>query len=150
MKRKFNVTVDGKTYTVEVEEVHEKGEVPSQVSPPKARLSVRKRTVSPRAPVGDGVIIAPLPGVVSDLRVSEGDSVDAGAVLLVLEAQAGVEGLEDVVAREKRGSGLQGSRCEASGELQEGPDRIEDPGIHSWNALELGIAEAVELLEGKA
>ena len=86
MKRKFNVTVDGKTYTVEVEEVHEKGEVPSQVSPPKSWLSVRKRTVSPRAPVGDGVIIAPLPGVVSDLRVSKGDSVDAGAVLLVLEA----------------------------------------------------------------
>jgi biotin carboxyl carrier protein len=86
MKRKFNVTVDGKTYAVEVEEITGKGEAPSQVNPPKARLSVRERTVSPRAPIGDDVISAPLPGVVSDLRVSKGDTVDAGAVLLVLEA----------------------------------------------------------------
>ena len=84
MKRKFNVTVDGKTYAVEVEEVTGKGAAP--VSPPKARVSVRERTVSPRAPLEDGVISAPLPGVVSGLRVSRGDSVDAGDVLLVLEA----------------------------------------------------------------
>ena len=86
MKRKFNVTVDCKTYAVEVEEVTGKGAAPRQVSPPKARVSVRERAVSPRAPVEDGVISAPLPGVVSDLRVSRGDSVDAGDVLLVLEA----------------------------------------------------------------
>jgi len=86
MKRKFNVTVDGKTYVVEVEEVSERGEAPGPVSPPKARASVRERSVSPRAPVEAGVISAPLPGVVSDLRVSGGDSVDAGDVLLVLEA----------------------------------------------------------------
>ena len=86
MKRKFNVTVDGKTYAVEVEEVSVKGEAPSPVSPPKARVSVQERTVSPRAPMEDAVISAPLPGVVSDLRVSKGDSVDAGDVLLLLEA----------------------------------------------------------------
>ncbi len=86
MKRKFNVTVDGKTYAVEVEEVTRIGETPSQISPPKARMTVRERTVSPRAPAEDGVISAPLPGVVSDLRVSRGDSVDAGDVLLILEA----------------------------------------------------------------
>jgi biotin carboxyl carrier protein len=86
MKRKFNVTVDGKTYAVEVEEVSGRGTAPSPVSPPKARVSVRDRTVSHRTPVEDGMISAPLPGVVSDVRVSKGDSVDAGAVLLVLEA----------------------------------------------------------------
>ncbi len=86
MKRKFNVTVDGKTYTVEVEEVTRIGEATSQISPPKARMTVRERTVSPRAPAEDGVISAPLPGVVSDLRVSRGDSVDVGDVLLILEA----------------------------------------------------------------
>jgi pyruvate carboxylase subunit B len=86
MKRKFNVTVDGKTYTVEVEEVHEKEKAPNLVNPPKDRLSIRERTVSPRAPTENGVITAPLPGVVSDLRVNKGDSVEAGAVLLVLEA----------------------------------------------------------------
>jgi biotin carboxyl carrier protein len=86
MNRKFNVTVDGKTYAVEVEEVTGKEETSSQVNPPKARLSVRERTVSPRTPKVDGLISAPLPGVVSDLRVSRGDSVEVGAVLLVLEA----------------------------------------------------------------
>ncbi len=86
MKRKFNVTVDGKTYAVEVEEVTGRGEAHSRISPPKARMTVRERTMSPRAPVEDGVISAPLPGVVSDLRVSRGDSVDAGDVLLILEA----------------------------------------------------------------
>lgn len=86
MKRKFNVTVDGKTYAVEVEEITGKGENPNQVSPPKARATVRERPVSPRAPVEDGVISAPLPGVVSGLQVSKGDSVDAGDVLLTLEA----------------------------------------------------------------
>jgi len=49
-------------------------------------MTVRERTVSPRALAEDGVISAPLPGVVSDLRVSRGDSVDAGDVLLTLEA----------------------------------------------------------------
>jgi len=86
MKRKFNVTVDGKTYSVEVEEILGKRKTPAPVSPPKARVTVKERTVSPRAPVEDGMITAPLPGVVSDVRVSQGDSVDAGDVLLVLEA----------------------------------------------------------------
>jgi len=86
MKRKFNVTVDGKTYAVEVEEVSGRGEAHGPVSPPKARVTMQERTVSPRAPVEDGVISAPLPGVVSDLRVSKGDSVGAGDVVIVLEA----------------------------------------------------------------
>jgi methylmalonyl-CoA carboxyltransferase small subunit len=86
MKRKFKVTVDGKTYTVEVEEETGKREIPNPVIPPKARVSVRERPVSTRATVEDGAITAPLPGVVSDIRVSKGDPVDAGAVLLVLEA----------------------------------------------------------------
>jgi biotin carboxyl carrier protein len=86
MKRKFNVTVDGKTYAVEVEEVLGKREAPVVASPPKARVTVMERVVSPRTPTEDGVVSAPLPGVVSDVRVSHGDSVDVGDVLLVLEA----------------------------------------------------------------
>ncbi len=86
MKRKFKVTVDGKTYAVEVEEETGRREAPVPVSPPKTRVTVRERAVSPRVPGEDGMITAPLPGVVSDLRVSRGDSVDVGDVLLVLEA----------------------------------------------------------------
>jgi biotin carboxyl carrier protein len=86
MKRKFKVTVDGKTYSVEVEEETQIGEAPVTISPPKTQVAVRERAMSPQAPREDGVISAPLPGVVSDLRVSKGDSVDTGNVILVLEA----------------------------------------------------------------
>ena len=34
----------------------------------------------------EGVITAPLPGVISDVRVKVGDRVEGGAVLLVMEA----------------------------------------------------------------
>jgi len=86
MKRKFNVTVDGKTFSVEVEEVTRKGEPSNQVSPPKARVTLQESPRSTRAPDIEGVISAPLPGVVSKMQVGKGDSVDAGDVLLVLEA----------------------------------------------------------------
>ena len=36
--------------------------------------------------MGDGVTVSPLPGVVRRLAVGVGDRVDAGAVLVVLEA----------------------------------------------------------------
>jgi 3-methylcrotonyl-CoA carboxylase alpha subunit/acetyl-CoA/propionyl-CoA carboxylase biotin carboxyl carrier protein len=38
------------------------------------------------AAAGDGVITAPMPGTVIDVRVRDGDDVDAGQALLVLEA----------------------------------------------------------------
>lgn len=65
MKRKFKVTVDGETFLVEVEEVE--GEGPS---PP----ALKNRAM------------APLPGVVSEVRVTKGSQVEKGAILLVLEA----------------------------------------------------------------
>ncbi len=88
MKRKFKVTVDGETFLVEVEEVEGGGE-----SPP----ALKKQVIKPPVAIKDqsklvvrtdqeGYVLAPLPGVVSDVRVKKGSRVVKGAILLVLEA----------------------------------------------------------------
>ncbi|MEM2127682.1 MAG: biotin/lipoyl-containing protein [Candidatus Bathyarchaeia archaeon] len=79
MKRKFRVKIGDETFIVEVEEIREEGE-PPQIRP----ISVSERPVR-TAPSG-GLVLAPMPGVVAEVRVKVGDAVKAGAPLLVLEA----------------------------------------------------------------
>jgi biotin carboxyl carrier protein len=88
MKRKFKVTVDGETFLVEVEEVAEGGPAPrTEVARPQGFNRTVPTRVEPAAgAMKGGIVIAPLPGVVSELRVAEGERVEAGSVLLVLEA----------------------------------------------------------------
>lgn len=70
--RTFNITVNGQTYVVDVEEV---GGV--QTAAPKAAA----------APVAGGEPVkAPMPGNILDVKVKVGDTVKAGTVLCVLEA----------------------------------------------------------------
>ncbi|MCT4634286.1 MAG: biotin/lipoyl-binding protein, partial [Firmicutes bacterium] len=91
--KKFNITVNGKTYEVDVEEI---GGLPSAAV---ARPAVRAAAPAPKAvPVpkaapkaaapaaGGSSVSAPMPGTVLDVKVSEGDSVSAGQVLMILEA----------------------------------------------------------------
>lgn len=88
MKKKFRVTVDDETFIVEVEEVVEEGKAPNtdvEKLPQPAR-TVLRRLEKPEGRVEAGVVTAPIPGVVLDVRVSERDRVEAGSVLLVLEA----------------------------------------------------------------
>ena len=92
MKRRFKVTIDGETFEVEVEETTEE----AQATPRAASTEVRRKATEPRvtmqkavAPTTvteEGVVTAPLPGVVSDVRISVGDEIKSGTVLLVLEA----------------------------------------------------------------
>lgn len=54
-------------------------------------LDVRERgstigSASPRPHNGDGRILAPIPGLITQVMVSEGDAVEAGQPLLILEA----------------------------------------------------------------
>jgi len=89
----FKVTVDGQSYTVEVEEVKSA----SSITPkPNENLSNRTTTdkqaskendasVSSSA-AGGTSIKAPMPGSVIDVKVKPGDIVQDGDVLIVLEA----------------------------------------------------------------
>lgn len=85
MRRKFRVVVDGETFIVEIEEI-------GAASPEKGPSTERPVTAAPQLVVhgeqvgGDGIVSAPLPGVVSEVRVKIGERVGAGDVLLVLEA----------------------------------------------------------------
>ncbi len=111
--RKFRVTVNGEEYEVEIEEVQVEAKTPvsrtdgvvdapgsSPVSKTRPiRAGARKapkpevpedqkpRQPQPAAPAGEGEVVeAPLPGTVLEVMVSEGQQVEAGDVLVILEA----------------------------------------------------------------
>lgn len=81
------VEVNGTVYQVEVDK---------SITPIKTPKLVRKaavpstdttgRTNSPEAPKGSGTIKSPLPGVLLDVYVKEGDTVKIGQRLMMLEA----------------------------------------------------------------
>ncbi len=101
----YHVTVNGKEYTVEVPNLRQRpvraivdGEVievaiapqmaaaetiPPEVTPTAAPAPTPQFTT---AYAGSGTIAAPLPGVVVSIAVSEGDAVEWGQELCVLEA----------------------------------------------------------------
>lgn len=79
--RKFNITVNGVAYEVEVEEV-ENGVV-SERNAVKAQLNENRST----APATAGVEVkAPMPGTIVDIQVTEGQTVKKGTILCLLEA----------------------------------------------------------------
>lgn len=99
--KKFNVTVNGKAYAVEVEEVGS-GQpaftyVPVQQAAPAPQVAAApapqaapapapaKAPVS-SAPVAGETMSAPMPGTILDIKVSEGQTVKAGDIILILEA----------------------------------------------------------------
>lgn len=94
--KKYNITVNGKSYQVEVEEIREDGTfAPSaavsapQVQPPAAPAAkpVPAPTSVAAAPANvSGGVKAPMPGTINDIRVAQGQTVKAGEVLLILEA----------------------------------------------------------------
>ena len=103
--RKFNITVNGKTYEVDVEEVGG-ADTPAPVAPapvaaPAAAPAPAAKPAAPKAaPVaGATQVKAPMPGTVLSVKVSAGDSVTKDTVVAVLEAMkmeneifAGVDG----------------------------------------------------------
>ena len=94
--KKFNITVNGTTYEVEVEEVKAGGAAPKAApkaaapapAPAPKPAAAPAPAAAPKATAGAGEhsIDAPMPGKVVKLVASEGQAVKAGDVLLILEA----------------------------------------------------------------
>lgn len=100
---KYQVTVDGKVYEVEVEKVgaaHKSlsmsdfGMAPAQPVQPVQQAPVQQAPVqavpvqqaAPAASTGGEQVISPMPGNILKVNVSEGQQVNAGDVILILEA----------------------------------------------------------------
>lgn len=84
------IEVNGTNYTVEVDKVIQQTKTPKIVRQPSipstdSHPSIAK-TSPPSAPKGAGHVKSPLPGVILDLYVREGDMVTKGQKLLCLEA----------------------------------------------------------------
>jgi len=103
---KYQVKVDGKVFEVEVEKVgggyqsltpqsltsapapaapQPQQAAPQQPAPAPAAEPAPQPTAAPAAG-GAGDVVAPMPGTVLRVNVSDGDSVQAGDVILILEA----------------------------------------------------------------
>lgn len=96
--KKYNITVNGKSYEVEVEEIGGATQTaapapaaapaapaPAAAPAPKAAPAAPK-AAAPAAPAGSATVTAPMPGTILDIKVKEGDKVTNGQVLLILEA----------------------------------------------------------------
>ena len=84
--KKYNITVNGTTYEVVVEEVGSTTTAPAYTAPvtPVSSTPAKKQTQS--APAGGNSVVSPMPGTILDVKVSVGQSVKKGDVICVLEA----------------------------------------------------------------
>lgn len=85
--RNFNITVNGNSYVVAVEEV---GEVGGTAPAPAAAAPISAPTPSPVASApseaSGEAVNAPMPGTVLEVKVNVGDTVKEGQAVVVLEA----------------------------------------------------------------
>ena len=88
--KKYNITVNGTTYEVVVEEVG--GAASAPVAPvfsaPAAAPVVAPAAPKAQAPANAGAtsVTAPMPGTILEIKVSQGQSVKKGETVCVLEA----------------------------------------------------------------
>lgn len=84
------IEVNGATFTVEVDKVIAQSKTPKlvrSVAVPSTDVSPsQQKTSAPTTPKGVGFIKSPLPGVILNVHVKEGDAVKVGTKLITLEA----------------------------------------------------------------
>ena len=79
--KKFNITVNGTAYEVEVEEVRA-----AAAAAPAAPKAAAPAAAPKAAAAGERSVDAPMPGKIVEVKVSVGQTVKAGDTLLILEA----------------------------------------------------------------
>ena len=103
-----DVTVNGVAYNVELKHVAAAAPAAAPVSKPKAQPAA--------AAAGEYVVVAPLPGVIKEINVKEGQQVKASDVVCILEAMkmgneihAGKDGVVKSITVAKEDSVLEGN-----------------------------------------
>lgn len=81
--RNFVVTIDGKSYSVGVEEV---GESESTVASAPVAAPVKAASAPKAAPANGEKVLSPFPGLIKKILVSDGDVVKKDQPIIVLEA----------------------------------------------------------------
>ena len=87
--KKYNITVNGNTYEVLVEEVGGAASAPVAApvfSAPVAAAAPAAPKAAPAGPAGANKVTAPMPGTILAVKVSAGQAVKKGDVICVLEA----------------------------------------------------------------
>jgi len=86
--REFLVTVNGKTYEVQVEEIGQGSKTPPKAAPMPAPAPAQKPEIKPLSAKTAGKIAvkSPMPGTIVKIAANVGDAVKSDTLLCVLEA----------------------------------------------------------------
>ena len=104
----MKISIDGKGYTVRIEEEERKSSGPRSTVPPLPGSS------------RGGKIVAQIPGTVLSVEVTEGDSVNAGDKVLILEAMK----MENVITTEVGGT-VQAIQVKKGDKVEAGQELVE-------------------------
>ena len=83
--KKYKVNVNGTDYEITLEVLEDDGKTASP-APKAAEPTPKPAPKAAPAPAGGAQVKSPMPGTILDVKVSEGASVNAGDVLMILEA----------------------------------------------------------------
>ena len=89
--KKYNITVNGNTYEVIVEEADGSVSAPVYTAPVAAApapvaAAPKAAPAAPAGPAGANKVTAPMPGTILNVKVTAGQAVKKGDVICVLEA----------------------------------------------------------------
>ncbi|MCQ2155010.1 MAG: biotin/lipoyl-binding protein [Bacteroidales bacterium] len=99
--KQYNIKVNGKCFTVEVEEVPcGKASAPVAKIVSAAAVKPVDTASAPAASAAGNDVTSPLPGVILSVKVKQGDKVSAGQTVAVLEAMK----MENAIEAETAGT----------------------------------------------